>query len=323
MGRLLRRFVPAFTEERYRRQGKWLGLLRGKHVSFRTQYEQVWIGRLDGSRLRICVYTPRKRGKLVPGLLWLHGGGYATGAPEQDGAFITRFIRVSGCVVAAPDYTLSVEKPYPAALEDAYTALLWLKDNGGRYGMRQDQIFIGGESAGGGLTAALCLYARDRGEVAVAFQMPLYPMLDDRPTHSNTGNQAPLWTSESNDVAWKMYLGDAYRTDTVSPYAAPARCDDFRGLPPACSYVGGIEPFRDETIVYMKSLKAAGIPVQFRVFPGCFHAFDVACPWTKDAREAPKFLNECFKNAVKHYFARQPHPPEVGFSPIDWNKTAN
>lgn len=93
--------------------------------------------------------------------------------------------------------------------------------------MRRDKIFVGGNSAGGGMTAALTLYARDKGEVNIAFQMPLYPMLDDRPTKTSKNNDAPVWNTKSNIAAWKLYLGDDYGTDRVSKYAAPARETDF------------------------------------------------------------------------------------------------
>ncbi|MDR1628771.1 MAG: alpha/beta hydrolase [Oscillospiraceae bacterium] len=279
--------------------------LSGFH-SFGLQYEQKYITRADGTMLRICVYYPREKRDGVPGLLWLHGGGYALGVPEQDESFIKRFVEASGCVVVAPDYTLSLQKPYPAALEDSYAALLWLRDNGAQYGMRSDQIFVGGESAGGGLTAALSLYARDKAEVAIAFQMPLYPMLDDRPTESSANNDAPVWNTTSNNLAWQLYLGDAYGTDDVPIYAAPARAADYSGLPPACTYVGSIEPFFAETQTYVEKLRNSGVSVDFKVFDGAFHGFDIICPNTKIAKDARSFLMDCFKYAVENYFAEQP-----------------
>ena len=169
--------------------GKYSGPNRLREVSDST--------RKDGSLLRLCVFRPRERmssdkeiflnhsGKQwdasidkAPGQLWLHGGGFSLGALEQDASLIDDFIEVSGTVVVAPDYTLSGDAPYPAALEDAYLALKWLKEHAREYGVRLDQLFIGGNSAGGGLAAALSLLARDRGEVNIAFQIPLYPMLD-------------------------------------------------------------------------------------------------------------------------------------------------
>jgi acetyl esterase/lipase len=127
-------------------------------------------------------------------------------------------------------------------------------------------------------------------------------MLDDRPTGSSKDNDAPLWYTKINDESWRLYLGANYRSDTLPEYAAPARATHYAGLPPACSYVGSIEPFRDETAAYMDNLKNAGIPVHFKIFDGCFHAFDQMCPNSDIAKEAVAFLMESYDYAVHHYF---------------------
>ena len=119
------------------------------------------------------------------GVLWLHGGGYAVGMKEM--VHMSRavgLVKRFGVVVLAPGYRLSLQSPYPAAMDDCYAALLYLKEHAAALGVRSDQIMVGGESAGGGLCAAVCIRARDTGEVNVAFQMPLYPMLDDRDTET-------------------------------------------------------------------------------------------------------------------------------------------
>ncbi|MCL2050902.1 MAG: alpha/beta hydrolase [Lachnospiraceae bacterium] len=302
--RSLRRKPQNFSLFKTRMMKILCRMLRGKH-SRKMRYAQEYIERPDGSKLRICVYTPLERKDNVPGLLWIHGGGYSIGIPEQDDAFILRFVEASGCVAVSPDYTLSLDKPYPAALEDCYAALLWLNDKGAAYGMRKDQIFVGGNSAGGGLAAAVSLYARDKKEVAIAFQILLYPMLDDRPTSSSKDNDAPLWYTAINKASWQLYLGDYYGREDVPAYAVPARAVDYANLPPACSFVGSIEPFLAETEAYMNSLKNCGITAAFKVFEGCFHAFDQICPDTDIAKEAVAFLMEHYNNAVKNHFAPQ------------------
>ena len=278
--------------------------LRGKHNK-KMMYKQEYIERPDGSKLRICVYTPLEHKENVPGLLWMHGGGYAIGVPEQDDLYILNFVEASGCVVVSPDYTLSLDKPYPAALEDCYATLLWLRDNGETYGMRSDQIFVGGNSAGGGLAAAVSLYARDKGEVAIAFQIPLYPMLDDRPTNSSTDNNDPVWSSVSNVASWKLYLGDLYGSDEIPIYAAPSRAENLSGLPPALSYVGNLDPFHDENVTFFEKLKTHGVHVDFKVFDGCFHAFDQLHRDTEISKEAIYFLMEKYMFAVSNFFAPQ------------------
>lgn len=303
---LLGLLLLPFNERRLRAAGRATRLLRGMHTR-KLHYEQRDIDGPNGGKLRLCIYTPHQPRPGVPGLLWMHGGGYAIGAPEQGEAFIRRFIEASGCVVVAPDYTLSIDAPYPAALEDCYAALLWLKANAGKYGVRTDQLMVGGDSAGGGLAAALSLYARDRGEVAIAFQMPLYPMLDDRmDTESARDNNAPAWNSKSSEAAWRLYLDKRFGTNDVPAYAAPARAADLGGLPPACFYVGSLEPFRDEAKTYAERLQKSGVRVRFRVFDGCFHAFDMLCGRTAVAREATAFLLDAFRHASAHCFAEQP-----------------
>lgn len=155
------------------------------------------------------------------------------GAPEMAVmSFPRHLIKNCNCVVA-PDYTLSSVKPYPAALEDAFTALLWLKENRERLGIDSEKFVVGGESAGGGLAAALCIYARDKNINNIAFQMPLYPMLDDRVTETSKCNNAPVWDTKANKSAWRIYLGDRVMNNYVSPYAAPARNENYLNLPPA------------------------------------------------------------------------------------------
>lgn len=305
-GVLMRLVLPRFTKGFFRFANFFLDNFgRGMNFATGTNYKQEFIKRDDGSNLRVCIYTPKVRKENVPGLLWIHGGGYGLGIPEQDFIFIRDFVEASGCVVVAPDYTNSMTAPYPAALNDCYLALEWLKDNGKRYGMRSDQIFVGGDSAGGGLCAAVSLLARDRGDVNIAFQMPLYPMIDDRMiTPSSQNNNAPVWNSKSNELGWKLYLDDLYGTDRVPKYAAPARETDYRGLPPTLTYVGDIEPFTDETVEYVENLRKAGVEVNFRIFEGCFHAFDLFV-YTTPAKQARKFLIDGFMYAVENYTAKQ------------------
>ncbi len=309
-GRVLRRILPFFTEKTFHFCNRAMVVMRGRHTK-KVCCNEIWIPYPDTdsteNKLRLCVYTPKEPRENVPGLLWIHGGGYAIGAPEQDEGFIIDFIAESGCVVVAPDYRLSTEAPYPAALNDCYTALLWLKEHATEYHIREDQLMVGGDSAGGGLTAALCIYARDKKEVAVAYQMPLYPMLDDRMiTESSQDNDAPVWNTKSNENGWKLYLGNLYGTNDVPAYAAPARLTDFTGLPPAFTFVGSIEPFRDEAITYMENLKVAGIPAEYQVFDGCFHAFDLMGAHSAPGKESRELLRQNFRYAVEHYFAAQP-----------------
>ncbi len=306
IGNAVRTIMPHFTEKFFSVANFFLDNFgEGLKLSRKINYEEKQIERPDGSLLRICVYSPKEKAENVPGVLWIHGGGYAIGIPEQDISFIESFVLSSGCVVVAPDYTNSTDAPYPAAFDDCYLSLLWLKENGSLYGMRSDQIFVGGDSAGGGLCAAVTLKARDTKDVNIAFQMPLYPMLDDRMiTESSKNNDAPIWNTKSNEVAWKLYLADDYKSDNVSKYASPSRETDYGSLPPTLTYIGTVDPFLDETLKYVDDLKSAGVEVSFRLFDGCFHGFDLFT-FTSPAKEARQFLLDGFNFAVKNYFAEQ------------------
>jgi acetyl esterase/lipase len=271
--------------------------------------KEIFIKTPTNNNLRICIYKSHEIKENAVGLLWFHGGGYAIGAPEQDIGFIRQFVLAADCVVIAPAYTRSLDAPYPAALQDCYAALLWMKDNAKSIGIRDDQLFVGGDSAGGGLTAAITLLARDKGEVNIAFQMPIYPMIDDRMiTESSQNNNSPAWTSLANKIAWKMYLGNLYGSSSVPAYASPVRADDYSGLPPTYTYVGSIEPFYDETRNYAAALQKANVAVELDIYEGCFHGFDVIGAKTAIGRKARETLISKFRYAVDHCFNKQPFP---------------
>jgi acetyl esterase/lipase len=267
--------------------------------------ETIKIPRPDGSRMKLLIVRPEQRFEPATGVLWLHGGGYLLGFPEM--VFMTRaidLVRECGAVVVSPAYRLSIQKPYPAALEDSDLALRYMKTHAQELGIREDQLMVGGESAGGGLTAALCLYVRDKGQVNIAYQMPLYPMLDCEDTDSSRDNHAKIWNTRRNHLAWKLYLR-ACKGQPVPMYASPSRCEDYHGLPPAYTYVGDAEPFYCETLTYIQRLREAGVPAKVDVYPGGYHAFDMMeqdTPAAKLARE--RFLQE-FRYAQAHYFAEQ------------------
>ena len=271
--------------------------------------EQRWVDSLDdGVRVRVRTYRPPgpSAGSRLPGVLFLHGGGYAFGSPEQFAPVYRMLLQTRDCVIVAPDYRKSLEAPYPAALHDCYGSLLWLKAHAAELGVREDQLVVMGVSAGGGLTAAASLMARDRGEVRIAHQLPLYPMIDHRMlTASSRDNDAPVWGSRHNRIAWDLYLRGLAGGE-VPKYASPALESDFVGLPPTTTFVGELDPFLDETVAYVEGLRAAGIPVELRRCPGCYHGFDMIRPGARVSRDAIQFLRDRFAYAVDHDFAKQP-----------------
>ena len=261
----------------------------------------------DGHALKLLILLPkgnRHPPEKTPGILWIHGGGYAVGMAGM--VFISRAKRLVtsySAVVISPEYRLAGKAPYPAALEDCYAALLYLKAHAEDLGCAADQIMVGGESAGGGLTAALCMLARDRGEVNIAFQMPLYPMLDNRDTDSSRDNHGLSWNTRRNHAAWRVYLREV--EGEIPPYASPARQTDYSYLPPAYTFVGNREPFYCETMTYIENLRKAGVPARVDVYPTGFHAFDMLLPFRRISRQAIEAFEKQYAYAAEHDRAAQ------------------
>jgi acetyl esterase/lipase len=223
---------------------------------------------VTASGARVRLHRPPQDGGAGPALLWIHGGGYLIGSAAQDDTICRRFARDLGITVAAVDYRLAPEYPYPIPLEDCYAALGWLAT---LPAVDPAKVAIGGASAGGGLTAALALLARDRGEIAVAAQLLVYPMLDDR-TSTRADLEASryrLWDPKANAYGWSSYLGDA-----DPDVAVPARREDLSGLPPAWLGVGTNDLFHREDVEYAERLTAAGVPCEVEIVAGAFHGFD-------------------------------------------------
>lgn len=247
--------------------------------------------RTEAGSMRMRVLQPKEAGGPVPGILWIHGGGYMLGGAYMVDLSCGKMLAGKyGAVVVCPNYRLAGTAPYPAALEDCYAALEWMYGHADELGIDRERIVVGGESAGGGLTAAICLYARDKGEIPVALQLPLYPMLDCDDTESSVDNHGRVWDTKRNHWGWKHYLGDQYGTDDVSKYASPARESDYSNLPPCYTFVADGEPFYSETLTYVENLQAAGVEAKVDVYHGKTHAFDLLFPWKEQSKLAKERL---------------------------------
>ena len=213
------------------------------------------------------------------------------GSVERDDLLAAHLAKVAQCVVVSVEYRLAPEHPFPAPVEDCYAALKWLATHTGELGVAPSRIAIGGASAGGGLAAGLALLTRDRAEVELAFQLLIYPMIDDRNVAPASGTLPDtfVWTRENNLMGWRAYLGREPGGADVSPYAAAARADDLAGLPPAYIPVGDLDLFLDENIEYAQRLLAAGVPTELHIYPGGYHGFNGFAP---DADIAQRFNNE-------------------------------
>jgi acetyl esterase/lipase len=251
--------------------------------------------------VRLWVVDPAPSEKGKPVLLHMHGGGFMMTDP-------TLMPRLQGiatdchCVVASVDYRLAPEQRYPSAIEDNYAALKWVHAHAAELGIDRSRIAVGGESSGGGHAANLAIYARDRKEVPIVFQLLIYPQLDDR-----TGSTRPappaigqfLWTASANRLAWTSLLGVPAGSSAVPAAAVPARVASVDGLPPAWIGVGSIDLFVEEDMEYARRLVHAGIATELLVAPGAFHGFDLLVP---DA-QASKQFSASWKSALRKAFA--------------------
>jgi acetyl esterase/lipase len=266
--------------------------------------EEIYIpSRNGGADIRVRIFKPLNSSHKLPGMLYLHGGGLVMGNPESALSVIEKFIKTKPCVIIAPDYRKAFDAPYPAAFNDCYDTLLWIDENADQLGVIKDKLIVAGHSAGGGLTSAITLKASQTHDVKIAFQIPVYPMLDDRQdTNSATDNDAPIWNSKTNKIGWSAYLSDLIKQGAEIPaYAAPARTVEFSILPPTISFVGDMEPFKDETIAYIQNLRKAGIAVEFKLFNGCFHGFETILPKLEISKEAWAFLLDSYGSYVEKF----------------------
>ena len=273
-------WIPKFS---FSRKNLWwlrflTGLMRGPGTPKWLVIENTFIrGKNAGAQIRLRLYRPKAAPSPAPVLLWMHGGGYLIGQPELDDLRCIRYAQALGLVIVSVDYRLAPEHPFPAPLDDCYSALEWVVAQAHRLAIDPKRLAIGGESAGGGLAAALAQLAHDRKAINPVFQLLVYPMLDDRTVIRTdiVNHGRPLWTQDSNRFGWESYLGKKAGADDVPDYAVPARREDLSGLPPAWIGVGTLDLFHDEDVAYAQRLQAAGVECELNVVPGAFHGFDV------------------------------------------------
>jgi acetyl esterase/lipase len=238
------------------------------------------------------IFRPSSRRGKLPCLFWIQGGGFVLSSSDMDDDWCRSVARRHGCIVTSVGWRRAPEYPFPAPLEDCYSALVWLTQHGADQVIDASQLVVGGNSSGGGMAAGLALLVRDRGELELRHQLLVYPMLDDRSsTNSAHAVTHPrVWNRANNLIAWRHYLGVDAGAPSVSPYAAPARMQDLRGLPSASILTGDLDLFADENIGYAQRLMQAMVRTELHVYPGAVHGFDRFAP---QASISQRFLSDC------------------------------
>ncbi|GLI26507.1 esterase [Agromyces rhizosphaerae] len=233
----------------------------------------------------VRVFTPP--GASGAALVWIHGGGYVIGAAEMDDRACAGLAARLGITVVSVQYRLAPAHPFPAPLDDCVAAWEWVQREAAGRGLDPELVAVGGQSAGGGLAAALAQRLADLGGTQPAAQLLYCPMLDDRTaaTRAHDARRHFAWSNRDNLVGWRSYLGAAPGAAEVPAYAVPARRADLAGLPPAWVGVGDIDLFHDEDVAYAEALRAAGVEVTTDVVPGAPHGFETIA-WSSEMAKA-------------------------------------
>jgi len=249
---------------------------------------------VDGGEVDMHLHWPlgaEDAAEPLPVLVWYHGGGFTIGDLETSDSTAAELANASGCAVANVDYRLAPEHPFPTPLEDCYTALSWIVSEAAAMGFDPARVAVGGDSAGGNLSAALCLLASQRGGPALRFQLLVYPCLDARMSYPSIKENGEGLLLEASTLRWfwDNYIGSA---DPEDPLLSPvyASADDLAGLPPALVITAEFDPLRDEGEAYAERLRLAGVPVDTSRYEGMVHGF---VPFSQLWDAAHKAVDEC------------------------------
>lgn len=226
----------------------------------------------DG-QIPVRIYTPEGTGPF-PLLVFFHGGGWVLGNIDSHDAVCRALTNAADCITISVDYRLAPEYKFPAAPEDCYAATRWAADNASSCNGDATRIAIGGDSAGGNLTAVVALMARDRGGPKLVYQLLMYPVTDHYTlnTPSYQANSEGYFLTK-NDMIWFWDLYVSSEDDTKHPHASPLQAQDLSNLPPAMVITAEYDPLRDEGEIYADRLREAGNQVTAKRYHGMIHGF--------------------------------------------------
>lgn len=250
-----------------------------------VEHEDSEVRRQDGDVVPIRIYRRRHSASRAV-IVYVHGGGLIAGTLNAYDRRCASYVQATGIPLVSVDYGRAPEHPFPRAHDDVLTVVHDIHAHAEGWGVDRHRIGIAGDSAGGGIAAGVALRLRDDagpGTPALACQLLVYPMLDDRTLGPDPADPAMRsrwisWTYAANAIGWSAYLGSAPGGDAVPAYAAPARLADPAGLPPSFISVGTLDIFRAEDQAFADRLRAAGVPVEFRLVDAVPHGFDVFAP---------------------------------------------
>jgi len=220
----------------------------------------------------VRIYQPDSTTR-VGALLYIHGGGFTVGSLDGVDELCRIIANEVSCVVVSVDYRLAPENRFPAAITDVRVAYDWLRANAEELGVAPSHLAVGGDSAGGGLAASLCLDLRRRGIAQPVLQLLVYPAVDDQFTRPSWTDfkDAPLLDAATAQWFWKQYVGDF--PSELNELAVPMKTDTLVGLARAHIATAEVDPLRDDGEAYAAGLHAAGVAVRQQRYPGVFHGF--------------------------------------------------
>jgi acetyl esterase/lipase len=223
-----------------------------------------------------------------PALPYIHGGGFILGNVEMCDKAIRQLVKETGVQTFAVEYRLAPEHAHPTPTEDCFSALCWIHAHASKFSIDNSRIGLFGVSAGGGLAAGTALLARDRELMPpVAKQILIYPMLDDQNVHPIDGiEKLAIWNSDDNLTGWTALMGDRREAHEGRQYGAPIHAKDLKNLPSTYMDVGGLDIFASECQQYAHRLSLSNVEVEFHLYPGVPHLFDVFAPHINTTKRA-------------------------------------
>lgn len=281
-----------------------------------VQREEGFAPGMNGAPpVRVMIYRPAGMDNPASGILYYHGGGFTVGSVDEEDNIVAQFAQDVGCAVISVDYRLAPETRHPGPVEDCYAALQWVAANAAAIGVDSERLAVMGASAGGALAANVALMARDHGGPAIAYQMLIYPMLDDRmTTRSNVElDGVGIWNASASRNAWEaLFIGSESglsisaeaqvaryaKVADNARYASASRIANLAGLPPAYIETCELEVLLDENLDYARRLIAAGVSTELHVRPGAYHAFDRFAPEAAISRSSLKARAAALRRAL-------------------------